>query len=586
MAAQERRSTRRMREGAITFLLMVLNLFALNVLSEHHYVRWDLTEDGRYTLSPETLRVLNNLDDLVTVKYFVSDDLPPSGRELRSRTKDLLEEFRTAAEGKLQVICLDPTGNLEVRSEAQQYGIPELPLQQYGSDSYEAKMAYLGLAVLYEDRVETLPAVLDTGHLEYDLLMSIVRVMERKKPVVAFFQRGAALPPENLSPELRAQWVARHGVRDRHDPARDYSRMAADLRKRYRLERVDLSVPVPEEVTTLVAANAERMDVRACYHLDQFLMRGGKVLLLMPGVLVDLDHMRAGARGDELDEFLAHYGIRVDKNLILDHPHCASVEVTREVGGMRVPVRRPYPPYLLIGAEGLDPESPVTRALRSLTLAFCSSIHLDPSEGTEARILLRSSPTAWQEKDRFILDPDRIVPAPPEARRSFDLAGILEGEFISFFAARPVPEEVTGAGPEAAQARGFEGKERDEEEGRKGGTGRGDDLNHPPGMRLRSLRTALLVVGSDGFVSNSAYGGSTAVFFANAVDYLTRGEGFGEIRNRASTERLIDPRFRDDLPAVNLLKVIGTLGGGALVLFLGLILFFRRRLLEKREVTL
>jgi hypothetical protein len=115
-----------------------------------------------------------------------------------------------------------------------------------------------------------------------------------------------------------------------------------------------------------------------------------------------------------------------------------------------------------------------------------------------------------------------------------------------------------------------------------------DRLNHPPGMRLRSPQTAIFVVGSSDFLSNNMIRNSpyTWNFFSNAIDYLTIAEGFGNIRTRETSTRLIDPVYRDNLELVNFYKLVGTLGGALCVVILGLILYYFRKAAQKKEVVL
>ncbi len=593
MADQGNIRKRRKAAAVMTSILVVLNLFAFNVLSENHHARWDLTEDRKYTLSPDTKRILKGIDDLITIKYFVSRDLPSGWAAIREATEDLLEEFRIAGGDHLQVVFLNPSDDSDLRTEAEQYGIPELPLQERGSEKIEALKAYIGIVVLYEDRFEAMPLVRFVSVLEYELLMRIVRLMEKNPPVVAFSQGGSTLPP-NLPPELRAQMEARNPYKDRHDVSGDYSQVYAELKKQYDVETVDLEEPVPDYVRTLVVGNSEKLEGAALYHLDQFIMRGGKLFLLIPGVTVDMQRMHGIPRSDKMDDWLAHYGIRVDKNLVLDYPQCATVMTSRDMGrGFRVPVPQPFPPFPRATEETIDQESPVTRGIRDLILPFCSSIHLDSSEGAAARILVRSSPQAWQQEKYFILNIDRPRPPPEDARQQFDLAGIVEGEFISYYAVRPVPEAVRPV-PEAVLPKteqedpgrddGPDAGQRDEEEAAP--EPREDAPYRPPDLRIRSPRTAILVVGSSDLIADGRFQNYQKIFFINGIDYLTVAEGFGNIRTRQTSERRIDSKYRDDLGAVRLFKMTGTLGAAFLIVLFVLILSLLRKAARKKEVVL
>ncbi|MBU0753579.1 MAG: GldG family protein, partial [Planctomycetes bacterium] len=115
--------------------LVAANLFALNLLADRHSRRWDLTEDQAHTLSAETQRILKSLDDLVTVRCFITRDLPAGAGEYLEQLEDLLEEMAMASNNRLQIVYLDPSADGDSRREAEQYKIPERTFQQASSDS-------------------------------------------------------------------------------------------------------------------------------------------------------------------------------------------------------------------------------------------------------------------------------------------------------------------------------------------------------------------------------------------------------------------------------------------------------------------
>ncbi len=445
MTADLMKRRKRWLQMLVGLMLVFFNLIAFNYLSSSHFSRIDLTETGMYTLSPDTERILGRMDDLVTVKFFLTRDLPTGYHEIIERSEDLLEEFRIAADGKLQVVFLDPSDNPPLRAEAEQYGIPEIPCPVLSSDSYEEKLAYIGIVVLYEDRYEVISDARYPQILEYELLMRIVRVLRKETPVIAFNQTSAHVP-DNLPPELRAQLLAQSPNKDKHDIAGDYVNAAGYLKKQYDVETVNLNEKVPVDIRTLVVANTENLDDTALYHLDQFMMRGGKLVLLLCGVNVDFNRMQGMPRDMpkdiKLDSWLAHYGIEVDKNLIMDE-QCSMVPFQSGArGGYSMQVVKPFPPVIRLTASEINEVHPIAQGIRDITFPFCSSIKLDPPEGAVSEILLKSSPMAWAMEEHFMLHPERIMMPSEEARGRFDLAGIIEGEFISYYAGRPVPESV------------------------------------------------------------------------------------------------------------------------------------------------
>lgn len=554
-------STKRQRKRAslLGVMLVLANLLLLNYLSFHHYGRWDLTENKNYTLSPDTLRILGKLEDLVVVKYFITRDLPRGYQEVREGNEDLLNEFKIAAGDKMELVFADPSTDREERIQAERFGVPELPLPERGTDRLEVKKAFNGITIFYADRNATIQYA-HPSILEYELLLRLARILEREIPVVGFHQSGKDIP-DNLPTDLRSTFEDEAEKKDRHRIDGDYQRMNQVMSQQYRVEKVSLKEAVPDYVKTLILANPDSLDDVALYHADQFLMQGGRLALLLPGVDINANKFQGRPRDDKLDDWLHHYGIQVEKSLVLDD-QCEQVSLTRIIQGMRMDVPTRFPPMLRITREEMDQTDPIILGIEEVSLAFCSPIRLEPSEGAEARVLIRTSQTAWTLDEMISFVPDRTVGPPEERRSAFDVVGMVEGEFLSYFAARPVPEGVQEDGDKEL------------------------DPRQPSAMRLRSPRTAILIVGSNEFLSDPYLTPKTMGFFGNAADYLTIAEGFGHIRARNFDVRMVDPEFADDWEILKLLKVLGTLGGAFVIVFVGVIMFILRKAAQRREIVL
>ena len=89
-------------------LLLAAILAVINVMSYRHFLRADLTDNRQYTISESTKKVLAGLDDVVNIKVYFSRKLPPYLTTLTDQIKDLLDEYRTYARGKLNIEFIDP----------------------------------------------------------------------------------------------------------------------------------------------------------------------------------------------------------------------------------------------------------------------------------------------------------------------------------------------------------------------------------------------------------------------------------------------------------------------------------------------
>src|SRR5689334_5971460 len=187
--SSEGESRRRLRLGAglLTAALIVVNLFGRHIAG-----RIDLTPGHSFTLSRATKTLLSSLPDLVTVKLFASDALPPEIAFLRRDVDDLLSDYRAAGRGKVKVVLVNPSADTAGRAEARTLGIPPVQFNVLGQAELQVKEGYLGIAVRYADGVKTIPFVQQTNDLEYRLTSDIRALTHPAKTPIAFGEIGDA----------------------------------------------------------------------------------------------------------------------------------------------------------------------------------------------------------------------------------------------------------------------------------------------------------------------------------------------------------------------------------------------------------
>ncbi len=384
--------------------------------------------------------------------------------------------------------------------------------------------------------------------------------------------------------------------------------------------------------------NPHLLDELAVYYADQFLMKGGKLIILKSGVRVNSATYHCKPDKGLLDEWLANYGIVIEKNLVCDN-RCITYPFVIDAGeGRTIQKDMAYPPYLQILRHFYDGTHPITAPLRNGMVApFFSSIDLTAPDGGRKTTLFQTSINAWDQKNPdFEIYPERIVTPDKGQFHQYSLGGIVEGTFSSYFLLRSLsrdvyrsanlaekgimsieakavrmPPDANGPAEEVPEfeeipelqvtpekavsqqtpAPGKDEKEPEEQEEPEG-------VLHPKGIVLQSPETAILVIGNEGFLDLPVLSGlregtynellagyrSIIQFFSNSVDYLSVGSEFNDIRARDVPRRLIDAEYKDK---PNLLfKLIGTGGGVFLVLLIGIGLAFFRKLSRRKEVTL
>jgi ABC-2 type transport system permease protein len=466
-------------EAIIVIAIIVL----VNLISLRFFSRADLTDGNLFSISNSTKEVVRGLDDVVNIKVYFSKELPPYLTTLTREVRDILGEYRAYAGGNLIVDFEDPAGDPETEQRVRSLGIPPVQLNIIEQDKAEVMNAYLGIAVLFEDRKEVIPVVQGPGNLEYDLTSAILKVASSDQKTVGF--------------------LTGHGEPDLDEA---YESIKRSLEKQYVVKRVETAggQMVPPDVNTLVIAGPKQVAGWDLFAIDQFVMRGGRLLLLLDQLEIPEGTLIATKAPTGLDSLLASYGITVRQDLVVDRN---AGTATFSAGFFRYTL--PYPLWPMVGKSGFNDKAPITNQLERAIFPWTSSIEVDTTagDGLEAVVLARSSAQSWTEEARFDLNPQRnFMPLTTVGPRN--LAVLVSGRFASYFAGREVPL-VEGAEP-------WQGQRLD-----------------------AGAETQIFVVGNSKFARSDFLGQypENHTFFMNAADWLTLGDSLIGIRSRVVTSR-------------------------------------------------
>jgi gliding-associated putative ABC transporter substrate-binding component GldG len=534
--------------GSVGFLVMVLAILALvNFISVRRFARLDLTQNKEYTVSASTKKILKRLDDVVNVTVYFSKDLPPYLATLDRQVKDILDEYRAFSGGRLRIKFEDPKDDSPKERSLQMLGIPKVQLNILEKEKAQLTNVYLGMAIQYADKNEVIPVIQSTENLEYDITSAILKVTQ---------------PPASI------------GFLTGHDEPGmergEFGGVSEALRKQYEVTTVSTSSgqPVPANVKTLIVARPEkRLTERDRYEVDQFLMRGGRIVFLADGTLLQPQSLMARPLDSGLSDMLGHYGAKVNSDLIVDR---ANVTTSFSTGFMSFII--PYPWFPRILPENLSKKSPITNGLESVVFPWVSTIEttvavdttgVASTSGVMAEVLAWTSKASFIQKGNLSVNPQQTLPRPaPSDLKRFPVAVALTGTFKSFFAGRPAPPPSDSAAVASAPN---------------------------PTTIDESPPTQVVIVSDADFVTDqfaSQYP-QNLTFFQNTVDWCTMGEELISIRSKGGAIRPLKPVSDGTRGAV---KLANTIVVPALVVGFGLVRWASRRrsrtILEKyREVA-
>lgn len=542
----------------IILIIIVTGILAvLNGLSYRHFFRVDLTENKQYTISESTRKVLGGLDDIVNIKVYFSKKLPPYLTTLTDQIKDLLDEYKTYAKGNLNIEFVDPSGDPAMEQRLRFMGIPQVRLNVIEKDQAQFTNVYLGVAVLYGDNKEIIPAVTDTYNFEYDLTSKILRATSSEVKTIGFLT-GHGGP--DLNKELKSIQTA---VQEH------YSTRNVEIKKEKK---------IPQDISVLVVAGPKELSEKDKFLIDQYIMAGGKVLFFIDTINMDERRLFASPLNSPVADLLEHYGVKVKNELVLDRSNATA---SFQSGVYTISV--PYPFWVKIVRENFANDNPVVNQLESMVLPWASPLEIikEKTTGIQVSELARSTKYSWTQKDFYDLNPkEDYLPSQGDMKERV-MAVALSGKFKSFFADKKVPalEEGKKAEPE-------KGKDKDKDKNKNPAA----PLEEPrkvqePDVIKEGKETKLMVVGNSRFITENfpAEFDGNRIFFLNAIDWFTIGDYLIGIRSRESGDRplrVISDQARTAIRFINILGVSCLLG------LFGLGRFYARRRRKKLGVKI
>jgi gliding-associated putative ABC transporter substrate-binding component GldG len=403
------------------------------------YANFDLTEENRFTLSPATEDVLEEVDDVVFVKVLLEGDFPATLKQLQRSTLEMLEDFRSVTP-YIEFDFEDPSDGTTEQLTNLRKQLDEWELKPTFFETTDAAQVVYPFAIVrYGNRVfpvdlldEDIPGAaseserleISISQLEYKLANAIQKVTQSSN------DREYVLFTEG------------HGELD----SLQTFDLQTSLQSFYNVDRIHLDsvITIPSDLVSLliVAKPKTAFSDRDKFKIDQYVMNGGKVLWLIDHVAMDLDTLRMKQRfypapyGIELDDILFKYGIRFQDNFVLDY-QCSNIALT--MGAQGTPPRffkYPYFPVLVP-----DMSHPITKGLGFMNLKYPSALDMEVQlpPGLERTLLLQSSNNSMYQ--RLPVEMDFAFLREPLRKEAFQkppqpLAMLVEGVFPSFYANR------------------------------------------------------------------------------------------------------------------------------------------------------
>lgn len=336
-----------------TTIALVIGIFlCINLISDQLHLRLDLTQDNRYTLSPATRTILNNLEEPVTVKAYFTEGLPPQFSRTRQEFQELLVEYASRSGDMVLYEFIDPTaeGETDAEQEAQQNGIAPLNVQVRKENQMQAQRAYMGAIVEKGEQKDVIPFLQPGAAMEYALSTSIKKISVLNKPSVGFVQGHGEAPFSSLQQVSQSLSILYN--------AAPYSLSDA--------------TSIPNSFSALaIIAPSDSFPASHLTQLDAYLAQGGKLMIALNRVGADLQQSVMGTLVNTgLETWLQTKGIAVESSFLLDE-QSGAVSAPRQMGPFQVMEQIPFPYIPIVNQY---PEHPITQGLGPVGFPFASPL--------------------------------------------------------------------------------------------------------------------------------------------------------------------------------------------------------------------
>ncbi|HKJ60510.1 MAG TPA: Gldg family protein, partial [Hyphomicrobiales bacterium] len=492
--------------------------------------------------------VLASIPEGVELTAYVSakDKLPDPLPELRTQLEDVLKEYKERAPKKFEGRIADPSeGGGEIARQLQeQYGLQPLAVGLLSPQQF-----WFHLLVSSGGRVEQvpLPESLDKAGLK----RNIDAAMRRFTP--GALRTVALHTPE---PNPMAQYTGQP------DDTPNFLQLQTKLEENAAVIGAPMKDGrVPEDADILVVAAPEQLDEKQLFAVDQFLMKGGTVVIsTAPFKASFRNNLEIAPDKSGLEDWLAYNGLKLGNSLVLDPQNSPiPVPIQRDVGGIQVRQVQflEYPPFADVRADGLASEGAPTVGMDQLTVPWAAPIEVDEqkAKGRDVVRLIETSPASWDSGELIGVPDYDAYPSLGFARGEKTgrhlVGAMMTGTFTSYFAGKPSPLAQDAAAPEDKKG------ETDAAAKTEGGADKaGEDKKNKPSFTSvieRSPESArIILVSSSTFLSddilniagsvNQTVYDAPLVFVQNAVEWALEDRGLLELRSRGGQfSRTLEP---------------------------------------------
>lgn len=444
MSSEEKKYKFRFDKDLSQLFIVIGIILLINIIGQYLYTYVDFTDEKRYTLTEPTIKLVENQKDVIFVKILLDGDFPAGFKRLQQAVLNTLDQFKSI-NPKIDYILENPTegsqefvnANIEkLRKE----GISPVSLFIGDGESKTTRKIYPYAILNYGKRVYVVNLLEPNaqGISEEEALNNSIALLEYK----------FANAIQKLNAERKGNIVFigdKGGIDDFH-----ISSLYKQLNQYYYVAKtnIDSTYRIVKDIDLVIIAKPKKQfSKKNQFVLDQYLMKGGKIIWLIDKIDADLDSINKYKIYTPklydlgLDDLFFKYGIRINNDLIQDLQCTRIPQVVGFEGDMPQIQKFPWYYDLLVNSVS---DHPIAKGLSDISMSFVNTIDTIKTEkGIKKTILLTSS-----KRSKYQMYPMRltyqILQYNPQVelfnKEYLPIAVLVEGDFTSFFKNRLTTE--------------------------------------------------------------------------------------------------------------------------------------------------
>ena len=387
--------TTRVRQAYLVFGLAVVLLLSVNVFSNVVFksMQLDLTEEKLFTLSDGTRSILKSIDEPITLRLYFTKALGegnPDHARYFTRVRELLERYTEISDGKLRLDLFDAAPFSESEDRAVTYGLTGVPFNEAGD------LGYFGIVGTNStDDIQAIPyfSLERENFLEYDLTKLVHRLANPNKKIIGLISSlsigGAGTVPNRDAP----RWPAIDQIKEFFD-----------------VQPLPIYVDkIPDEIDALVIIHPRGIDPYAQYAIDQFVLRGGRVLVFVDAMFESGSKLGPGFTGSgrsDFDRLLNAWGVSLVPHAIAGDLETARRVRVRHEGRIAVV---DYVAWLTLSSANFDAQDVVTSDIKAINVGTSGILEpLDAKAITVTPLITTSTRAMPVETRRLSSNPNLV----------------------------------------------------------------------------------------------------------------------------------------------------------------------------------